>query len=1206
MKAAGRGQRAARELHRKVLDKALLKSKTHNLKDAFRQYDIDRSGDLNRTEFHTLMRDHGFIDNDADRLIQFLDPDGQKSVSFRSFLGDFESGIEQNYQKTSPKKQQLAAPLAAKKEPPPKLKSNVKAAPTGAKANSTAATSDDPMEVIRGKLRQRVMGHNKSIREVFMEFDGDGNGNLDYSEFGRFMAAYKFTPDETETIIEYLDRDYSGTIDYDEFAAGLLFYRPPPVVVPPPTNSAVAGPVVSPTSKTTGTGASNSVVKAIVKEIVDKVQSKLREFIKKHRGENVDLYEEFAKFAVDGTDSLDIQEFGAFLVGIGIKLPPEQLSALFHELDVNNTQSVEFSEFMKLCSARVQNSGDGNDARRVGDINGTNALSTTRSDTIHSEEDDNLFVAFNKYDIDGSGYLDYGEFSQLMRDHGFSESEILQVMKQIDQDEMRGNNRVHSTNDRDPTGSTLEIDYEALAYALKAKNWSLVDQRRLNARNEPRKHPKKATKQPSMSDPVYAQWLTRVLRQQRSLEDAFRQHDTDGSGELDVDEFRRFMKHYGMKRSEDVDALIEYIDTDGSGSVSFREFSRFFGKSVKASLQLSKTQRQDDGHQQGRGQRSPNKHPEQTTKAQSGRDDQPKKRLTALREQEIAFIRRVLRDQGSIEAAFREFDRDQSNELDYEEFRDLMNRYGVTDAGTISLLLKKLDVDNSGAVDLDEFLSVFNLQRLETRNDRAHLDVKVRTNTEKLPVESPRRLQLAERWTANALKEYRSIQEAFSAFSRDGGETLSHEDFRDLMATFGITRVNEIDALIDQLDADDTGAISYESFDGFFAGMGLSGENGNGVAARESNIIKKKKSSVAVRQSDNDRRSVRQRAVEVKWVEHALACHQTIEDAFYQYDDDDSGDLDHDEFRCLMKRYGVTNEDDIDRLIAMLDTNESGTIDFNEFSAIFHPSRLPQGRAVRSNEPIKLTDVDEVFNREELESVLEIERDLAKRIAQQSRDLRLAFRKFDLNGNGQLEYKEFRAVLKSFRLPEMEIRKVIRHLDRDVSGFIDYKEFIAGFSVAHDGASPAGGVRRRSGQALGRNSLSKADASRAKRGSGLPSPTKKRQSPSVEIAAADDTNGLPASAKRIDSLSIAARGEAIKKRMLARIQATHGTVQSVFRRYDIDRVGYLTHDQFLSLATDFEFADDDAMLLRDLLDCDGSGTIEYEEFLSQLVVRDGV
>ncbi|KAJ0409482.1 hypothetical protein P43SY_002372 [Pythium insidiosum] len=132
---------------------------------------------------------------------------------------------------------------------------------------------------------------------------------------------------------------------------------------------------------------------------------------------------------------------------------------------------------------------------------------------------------------------------------------------------------------------------------------------------------------------------------------------------------------------------------------------------------------------------------------------------------------------------------------------------------------------------------------------------------------------------------------------------------------------------------------------------------------------------------------------------------------------------------------------------------------------------------------------EEPVTAEELESVLEIERQLAERILRNTRDLRAAFRKFDANGNGKLEYKEF-----------------------------------------------------------------------------------------------------------LDEL---------KKRLLESILSTHATVQSAFRKFDTNKQGSLDFEQFRLLAASYGLRDDEAEVLMTALDQDNSGFIDYEEFLSQLIVETG-
>ncbi|EEY56602.1 uncharacterized protein PITG_10150 [Phytophthora infestans T30-4] len=997
-----------RDLHRKLLERVLLRSDTQSVKDVFRRYDRERAGVLTLQQFRALLRDHDFLDTDADLLLRHLGTKDQ-SVSFHAFMGDTQLGTEQNYPpkninaSNSPKKVQQLSQL-----PEQKKNANRKPKGTVSKAGKQAVELvQDPMEAIRTKLRQRVMGHSKSIREVFMEYDTDGSGFLDYEEFGRFMAKYEFAPEETQTIVDYLDRDRSGTVDYDEFAAGLLFCRPP------------------------------------IQQVLDSIRSRFGETLKKSK-QLRDIRAEFGRYDVDGNNCLDHQEFGALLVGLGVKLKAAELRAVLQEIDPDEDERIDFQTITKLLNAQETLPAN---TKRINKEQQQHKASV--------KPDDEALVTFRKFDRDGSGKLEYEAFRRLMHGHGVTDDSEIDAM--IDQVDVDGSGSISYT-------------------------------------------------------------------------EFVRQVDRDGSGQLGYADFRRLMQHYGVKDNAEIDALIDEIDADGSGFISLQAFTHAFDRRVQpspkkdsevlANLRISdrdeRGERKHDGiprimHKSGVSDKDPSgtladeidTHDQNLKptirlekKASQAEDEHnTRSRLVALQEQELQFMERVLRRHNSIENGFRHFDREGRNEMDSEQFRDFMGQYGITEEASISMLLKRLDADNSGTIDLHEFLSVFNAQRLARH--------KGGTTRPAVPGNAARLRELEEKWIRGALTGHDSLRLAFASVDRDQDGEISGDEFRSLMNLHGICDEQDVASLMKKLDVDGNGCIGYEEFESIF-------------------------------HETRNARGARMRDLQIKWMKRVLSCHDSIETAFYQYDEDGNGELDHDEFRHFMKRYGIVKNDDIETLIKRLDTDGSGTISFEAFS---------------------------------------IERELAQRMAHQTRDLRLAFRKFDTNGNGLLEYKEFRSVLKSYRLPEMEIRKVIRHLDRDVSGFIDYKEFIAGFGALKESAAAAPVTQKKVEKRV--------------------SPGKGKAKTKVHVRRS------PSKPQRLKPVS----PETLKKTMLERILAIHGTVQGAFREYDLDKEGSLNEAQFGKLVLDCEFSRDEAALLLDIFDQDQSGTVEYQEFLAQLVVK---
>ncbi|KAL4086948.1 hypothetical protein PRIC1_014006 [Phytophthora ramorum] len=1226
--SAGALSARARDLHRKLLERVLLRSETQSVKDVFRHYDRERAGVLTVEQFRALVRDHDFLDADAELLLHHLGTKDKQSVSFHAFMGDVQLGAEQNYPPSknanagnSPKKIQQLSQLTEtqpKKIAQPQTKTRAKAGTKTAKVEMM----QDPMEAIRTKLRERVMGHSKTIREVFMEYDGDGNGQLDYEEFGRFMAKYKFAPEETQTVVDYLDRDGSGTIDYDEFAAGLLFYRPPiavPVVPVQATSSSsksfdkVARQQTQQPSPPQPARSSQASKQTDLQQIQSSIRSKFKEALKKSEqrtGRSRDLRAEFDNYDVDGNKRLDHQEFGALLVGLGIKLKAQELRVVLQEIDPDEEETIGFQTIAHLLG--VQETTDQRKAK---------PSIEKRRQTTTSKAVDEVLAAFNKHDRDSSGELDYAEFRRLMHESGVKDDKEIDAL--IDEIDADGNGSItfdefarvydrrikrystvdgevsaaFSKYDRDGSG---ELDYTE--FRRKMHDFGVKDNEVIDALIDEIDEDGSGSISFEEFSRVYDRRIKPSLNTDNEVVDTFKKYDRDGSGELEYDEFRRMMHESGVKSSEVIDALIDEIDKDRSGAISFHEFARVYDSSIKPAL---KNNRQRHEQASSRYNEGDTVQPASTARksSQTENEQTARSRLVALQEQELQFMERVLRRHNSIENAFLEFDRDGRHEMDFEQFRDFMGQYGITEEANISMLLKRLDADNSGMIDLQEFLSVFNAQRLARhkattksvaradqhtnlstnggverlprRGARPHASESLGVRNDNKPNKAARLRQLEEKWIRGALAGHDSLRSAFAAVDRDQDGEITCDEFRKLMNQFGVRDEEDIALLMKKLDADGNGCIEYEEFATTFheARVTRNGErrqNSSALVPHQRTVAK----PVAPVESKNAR-GARLRDLQIKWMKRVLSCHESIESAFYQYDNDGNDELDHEEFRHFMKRYGIVKNDDIDTLIRRLDTDGSGTVSFDEFSVIFNPARVNPGSTAEGISAIAAAAPEDIFDPEELESILEIERELAQRMAHQTRDLRLAFRKFDSNGNGLLEYKEFRSVLKSYRLPEVEIRKVIRHLDRDVSGFIDYKEFIAGFGTSKENGGTA------------------TVASTQKEASKRSAPGKGNVKPKPHFRV------KPQGQSKTPSI------EALKKKMLDRILAIRGTVQGAFREYDLDREGCLNEAQFVKLVLDCGFSRDEAARLLDVFDKDQSGTVEYQEFLAQLVVKGG-
>jgi Ca2+-binding EF-hand superfamily protein len=128
--------------------------------------------------------------------------------------------------------------------------------------------------------------------------------------------------------------------------------------------------------------------------------------------------------------------------------------------------------------------------------------------------------------------------------------------------------------------------------------------------------------------------------------------------------------------------------------------------------------------------------------------------------------------------------------------------------------------------------------------------------------------------------------------------------------------------------------------------------------------------------------------------------------AFNAYDKDGNGSISVEELRGVVESLGHTvTDEELRAMIAEVDTDDSGTLDFAEFLALM-AFRL----MLNDNE-------DEILE---------------------------AFRIFDKDGNGKLSAEELEAVLKNLgeKLTEKECAEIIRLADQDGDGQVQYREFV--------------------------------------------------------------------------------------------------------------------------------------------------------------------
>ena len=131
-----------------------------------------------------------------------------------------------------------------------------------------------------------------------------------------------------------------------------------------------------------------------------------------------------------------------------------------------------------------------------------------------------------------------------------------------------------------------------------------------------------------------------------------------------------------------------------------------------------------------------------------------------------------------------------------------------------------------------------------------------------------------------------------------------------------------------------------------------------------------------------------------------------IEEAFDLFDKNGDGNITRTELGVVMASLGYHHTDtDIEAMINAVDSDGSGTINFNEFVSLM-------GR--KADEPISEQEVLD------------------------------AFKVFDKDGNGLISAVELKYIMTSLgeKLTDNEVEEMIGEVDKDEDGHINYDEFV--------------------------------------------------------------------------------------------------------------------------------------------------------------------
>ncbi|OQS07837.1 nephrocystin-4, partial [Thraustotheca clavata] len=472
-----------------------------------------------------------------------------------------------------------------------------------------------------------------------------------------------------------------------------------------------------------------------------------------------------------------------------------------------------------------------------------------------------------------------------------------------------------------------------------------------------------------------------------SLQACMAYFDTNGDGNVNYKEFLAFLHQSccidlrdelrevllrAIKKGLDVPSIFRHIDTSGDGAVSYAEFEaalREMGFQVGDRATFNELCRQLDDN--GDGSISYMEFITSmglTVQAQDGL-------LSILQ----LIIQKTTTKGIDIGELFHHVDKDGSGAVSYDEFSKLIQEMDVDtqlNDKLLQQLIERIDKDKSGTIDISEFMAFAGIQY-----DPA--------------VTVQRQL---ERILTRAAAEGISVADAFREFDKDQSGQITAKELQAALNSLHCPISNgDLKRVMKKLDSDGNGQISYKELLHFCFGSNTA----EVIAKPIEQQLKTLFAEAANRGMD-------------------------LAQCFGHFDKDKSKQISSTEFASALKELGFSdiNAEMIDSIVAHLDKNKDGQIDFYEFIQLATP---------RTQAQMKKNDAAHV----------RLKTMLTKAIAQ-GVDVANAFAHFDKTNSNLVSYEDFEQALRSLgsqTWTQQDIKDILAHLDKDQSKSISLDEF---------------------------------------------------------------------------------------------------------------------------------------------------------------------
>merc|ERR1719309_1788508 len=1028
-----------------------------SVRQAFKQFDTDNDGAISRQEVIQGMKVSGrdFTSEEIDTLFVLADRDGDGQIDFPEFA-------------------LIMIPSAPERISKLKKKFNNKTAVESAfksfDTNNDGAI--DSKELNAGLKKTGISLTDQEIETIFAVADVDGDGQIDMGEFSKllgvggcsapntgvnmsatvakFRGLYK-TIDQVRTAFDQYDVDKDGSISMQELEQGMV----------------KSGQFTAQESKLIFDLADNDGDGSI--DIGEFVQlmfpsaGQLISNLKQNFASEADVRAAFASWDSNKDGQISFAELKSAVQRSGQKLTDEDINAIFVVGDIDQNGEIDLDEFMKMMMPSTSDVvskfrsirktvQDVQNAFKQFDKNGDGAidkaeLTSALGGNFTKQEIDTIFMAG---DVDGDGEIDYEEFIALMCP---SASDIVEKFRA----------KYKNVND---VKSAFKSSGESYSDVEVNAIFSLGD---VDGDGEITLEEFVTLMSPSASNIV--QRLSKSFKNLQCVKDAFKEIDKDNDGLLTKKEMMQAHKF----DSEEVDAIFELGDINGDGQIDMGEFiSLIFPSAVDVALQVSSTFETIDD-----------------VKAAFKLLD--KDGDGSIDRKEMASSGHKF-NAAQVEAIFALGDLNDDGAIDLDEFIAVMCPSALTvvsrlrgkfnNISAVKKAFLSIDVNKDGLLSKEEIAGCgkFNAQETEAifilgdLNQDGDIDLE-----EFVSLMVPAAGMAVARLTRNC-KNIADAQQMFRVLDKNGDGLISQEEMRACGNRFNAT---EIEAIFAIGDINNDGEIGLDEF------VGVMCPTASTVVGRLSKTYKNLdeiKQGFKKLDRDNDgsisKAEMSAAGLSEQEVNAVFALGDTNNDgaidleefigvmcpsasavvfkfsqafkgkegalkAFQQIDIDGDGKITKQEMAKANLGGSKLSMAEVDAIFQLGDTNNDGEIDIEEFLAVMVPSagfsttsssfKQVSSSSFSSTSSMSMTK-SSVSSSVSSTSFCSIGMTFGS-----VSDARAAFRRFDVNNDGVMDFEEMKSMISSAsgkKMSDSEVGALFKKGDLDGDGQIDMTEFI--------------------------------------------------------------------------------------------------------------------------------------------------------------------